>query len=185
MPWLGPLLLILLASPLLMFVAHAIAFRALDRAGAGPTAHSSALVALLGAFVPVVGAAWYLGVPLCGFAYLGAVYAGMAILYIDVVNIAETSLHMHLLLELAWSGGVNLADLLDRYSAERMIAARLERLTSIGQVRVADGRCYIANRSTLHFARALDFWRTILGLPTEPPETAPDPAAAATTSRPL
>jgi hypothetical protein len=179
MSWLGPLLLILIASPLLMFVAHAIVFRLLDRAAAKPTAHSSAFVALLCAFVPVAAAAWFLDVSLCGFAYLAAVYAGMAILYVDVVNIAETSLHMHLLLELAWSGGVNLDDLLDRYSAERMIAARLERLTSIGQVRVADGRCYIANRSTLHFARALDAWRTILGLPTQPPDVADGHGAAA------
>ena len=71
----------------------------------------------------------------CGVAIpRGRLYGALGILYIDIVNIAETSLHMHLLLELAWSGGVPMADLLDRYSAERMIAARLERLTSIGQV---------------------------------------------------
>jgi len=99
------------------------------------------------------------------------------------VNIAETSLHMHLLLELAWSGGVPVADLLERYSADRMIAARLERLTSIGQVRITDGRCHIASRSSVYLASGLDAWRVVLGLPTSPPEAADEPSAAAPTIR--
>jgi len=53
----GSLLLLLAASPVLIFAAHAVAYRALDRAGAKPTAHSSAFVALIGTFVPVLVAA--------------------------------------------------------------------------------------------------------------------------------
>ena len=179
MPWLGALLLLLIVSPLIMFVAHAIAFRTLNRAGVGATAHSSAFVALLAAFLPVCAVAWRFGVfdtsqgltaALCAFAYVAVVYGAFALLYIDVVNIAETSLHMHLLLELAWSGATPVADLLERYSADRMIAARLERLTSLGQVRVAGGRCYVGNRSTLYLAGAVDAWRVVLGLPTTPPD---------------
>jgi hypothetical protein len=168
-PWLAPLLLLLLSAPLLMFAAHAAAFRLLDRTGRRPTAHSSALVALIAVLVPVCAMAWQLGVSPCGFGYLAIVYAALSVLYIDVVNIAETSLHMHLLLELAWSGPAPLADLLDRYSADRMVAARLERLASIGQVRIEDGRCSIANRSTLYLAGVIDVWRVVLGLPTAPP----------------
>jgi hypothetical protein len=179
------LLLLLVLSPILMFVAHAIAFRAMGRIGAAPSAHSSAFVALAAAFVAVFLVAWQLGAfdtsqglatALCGVAYVAFVYGALAILYIDVVNIAETSLHMHLLLELAWTGGVPMADLLERYSADRMIAARLERLTSLGQVRVTGDRCYVGNRSTLRVAGAIDAWRVVLGLPTTPssmPKEAP------------
>jgi hypothetical protein len=179
MPWLGALLLLLIVSPLIMFVAHAIAFRTLNRAGVGATAHSSAFIALLVAFLPVCGMAWRFGVfdtsqdvtaSLCAFAYMAVVYGALAVLYLDVVNIAETSLHMHLLLELAWNRATPIADLLERYSADRMIAARLERLTSLGQVRIADGRCYVGNRSTLYLAGAIDAWRVVLGLPTTPPD---------------
>ncbi len=170
MPWLAPLLVLLVSTPLLMFVAHAAAFRLLDRARVRPTAHSSAFVALMLAFLPVGTIAWTLGASLCGLAYLSLVYAALSVLYVDVVNIAETSLHMHLLLELAWGGGAPTADLLDRYSPDRMVAARLERLVSIGQVRIDDGRCTIANRSALYLAAAIDFWRRLLGLPTSPPK---------------
>jgi hypothetical protein len=185
MPRLGSLLLLLIVSPILMFVAHAIAYRVMGVAGARPTAHFSALVALLGSFVVVCGVGWRLGildgsrdVSLCAVAYLACVYGALGILYIDVVNIAETSLHMHLLLELAWSGGVPVVALLERYSADRMTAARLERLTSLGQIRTADGRCYIANRSTLYLAGCIDAWRVVLGLPTVPPGAASEPTVA-------
>jgi hypothetical protein len=164
-PWLGPLLVLLVSTPLIMFAAHAAAFRLLDRVGARPTAHSSAFAALVGALVPVCAIAWALGVSWCGFVYLAAVYAALSVLYLDIVNIAETSLHMHLLLELAWGGGTPAEELLDRYSPERMVAARLERLVSIGQVRIEAGRCSIASRSTLHVAAAIEWWRKVLGLP--------------------
>ena len=187
MPRLGALILLLLFSPLLVFVFHAIVYRVLDRSGAKPTAHSSAFLAIVAAFVPVCFGAWRLGVfdvsqghaaLLCALVYVAGVYGALGILYVDVVNIAETSLHMHLLLELAWGGAVPLANLLDRYSADKMIAARLDRLTSIGQLRVIEGRCFVGNRSTLHLAGAIDAWRVVLGLPTRPPETDERPPAA-------
>ena len=192
MPWLGPLLLLLAVSPIVMFAAHAMVYRALDRAGSRPSAHSSALIALAGTFLAVCAGAWRLGVfdpgadlpaTLCTVGYLAAVYGALGILYIDVVNIAETSLHMHLLLELAWSGGVPVADLLERYSADRMIAARLERLTSLGQVRITDGRCHIASRSSLYLASGLDVWRIMIGLPTSPPGAGNLPTVAEHTTR--
>jgi hypothetical protein len=193
MPQLASLLVLLVASPVLVFVAHAIVYRALERSGAKPTAHSSALWALIGALIPVGLATWRLGffdpghgaaTGLCALVYVAAVYGALGILYLDVVNIAETSLHMHLLLELAWGGAVPLADLLERYSADRMIAARLERLASLGQLRIVDGRCYVANRSTLYLAGAIDAWRTVLGLPTSPPGVFIEPSGADRGRRP-
>ena len=97
--------------------------------------------------------------------YVTVVYGALAVLYIDVVNIAETSLHMHLLLELAWSGATLVADLLERYSADRMIAARLERLTSESSARC---RRALLRRQPIDFvtlAGAVDAWRVVLGLP--------------------
>jgi hypothetical protein len=190
---LASLLLLLAATPVMIFVAHAAAFRALRAAGARPTAHSSALAALAGAFAAVGAVAWAIGTTACGVLYTAIVFAAVGVLYIDVVNIAETSLHMHLLLELRWSGGADLAEVLDRYSADRMIAARLERLTSIGQICVVDGRCSIGDRSALRLARVVDAWRIVLGLPTAPPQTieneelrikkaSPDRARASTNS---
>lgn len=178
---LARLLVLLVASPLMMFVLHAIAHRALDRPHRKVSAHSSAFAAIGVGFLMLLAAAWWLGLLATGSAvdlvlaliYICAVYGALAVLYVDVVNVAETSLHMHLLLQIAWAGRVEMAALLERYSATRMIASRLHRLASIGQLRVVDERCHLANRSTLRFNALLDVWRRILGLPTDPDGSVP------------
>lgn len=176
MPALGTLLALLVGSPLVIFVLHGVVHRVLDRAGRRPSGHRSALVAIALGFAWLLAMMWALAlVPvaspveaLATLAYAAAVYAVIGVLYLDVVNIAETSLHMHLLLQVAWHGSLDIEGLLERYSASRMIASRLERLASIGQLRVEDGRVVLADRSTLRFNALLDVWRRILGLPTEP-----------------
>jgi hypothetical protein len=168
---------LLVASPVTMVIGHMVSYRLLRAAGRRPTAHTSAFVAmalcgvgLLLAVTVLTGAAlttsWRETV--CLFVYVLATYGALAVLYLDVVNIAETSLHMHLLLEIAWSERPSLGQLVERYSPGRMVGERLDRLTALGQVRLVDGRYYLANRSALRLARVIDVWRTVLGLPTSP-----------------
>ena len=59
--------------------------------------------------------------------------------------------------------------LIDKYSPSHMVGERLERLTAMGQV-LRDGDRYRlgANRTALFIARAVDAWRTVLGMPTVP-----------------
>jgi hypothetical protein len=148
----------------------------LAAAGRTPTAHSSAVPALIVTLAVLVGVTWRGGWPegspvwtvIGTLAYVSVVFAALSVFYIDLINIAETSLHMHMLLELAWSGGTSVTEMVERYSTDRMIAARLERLTSLGQVRVEQGRYVIADRSTLRVARLVDAWRMVLGMPTAP-----------------
>jgi hypothetical protein len=171
------IVVLLAASPLGMFVCHMVAHRLLRVAGRRPTAHTSAFAAIIGCAVVLLAAvgalAWnaVTGSPVtaaCLLAYVLALYGSLAVLYLDVVNIAETSLHMHLLLEIAWSERPSLGRLIERYSPERMVEERLARLIALGQVRLVDGRYQLANRSALRLSRAIDFWRTVLGLPTSP-----------------
>jgi len=170
------LLLILVAAPAGMFAVHALTFRVAAAAGRKPTAHSSAFTAIviwLGVTLAAAGGLLVAhdAAPLdkiCGIIYVFATYGALAILYVDAVNIAETSLHMHVLLEVLWSPRPSLARLIERYSAERMIATRLERLTSLGQVRRVGDRYYLTNASTLRLNRMINVWRTVLGLPTSP-----------------
>jgi hypothetical protein len=180
------LLVLLVASPLLVFVLHAVFHRVLDRPGRRVSAHSSAFVAIIAGFVVLLAAAWWLDLlqrdtPLDvigSLGYIGAVYGTLAILYIDVVNVAETSLHMHLLLELAWGGSLDVERVREQYSEARMIQARLHRLASMGQLRIEGDHCLITNRSTLRFAALIDVWRRILGLPTEPITAVPQEAGS-------
>lgn len=175
------LLAVLVLSPIGMFLCHALVHRLSRFTGRRATAHTSAATALAIWLVVVLGLVSYLVAPfaardplatVCAGAYVLLVYGALAVLYLDVVNIAETSLHMHLLLEIAWSRRPSLEGLMARYSADRMIAARLDRLTAMGQVRQAEGRYHLADRSTLRLAACIDLWRKVLGLPTSPEQAA-------------
>ncbi len=176
------LVVLLATAPAGIFTCHAVAYRVLRNTGRRPTAHTSALIAIVVWFVVTLGAAAGLmvhaAVPLsslvCGGAYTLAVFAALAVLYIDVVNIAETSLHMHVLLEVTWTEQPSLSWLVDRYGAERLINERIDRLMALGQIRESRGRYLIANRSTLRVNAAIDRWRRVLALPTSP-ESAENP----------
>ncbi len=175
------LIVVLVTAPAGMLVCHMLAYRLLDAGGRRPTAHTSAIVGIAAWLVVVLAAVWRLApiaearwLPLlCLFAYVVAVYGALAVLYLDIVNIAETSLHMHLLLEIGWSDRPSLDGLIARYSPDRIIAERLDRLMALGQVRLVEGRYRLADRSTLRLARCVDLWRTVLGLPTSPEQTLP------------
>jgi hypothetical protein len=181
-----PIMLALVASPLGMAIGHMLSYRLMRAAGRRPSAHTSAFVAIAGCGVVLLavigGLTWSIwseswSTIACLLGYVLANYGALAVLYVDVVNIAETSLHMHLLLEISWSDRPSLERLVARYSPARMVEERLDRLTALGQVRLVEGRYYLANRSALRLAQVIDRWRTILGLPISPDETGERSAA--------
>jgi hypothetical protein len=174
------LALLLATSPAGMFLGHVAAYRGLRAAGRRPTAHTSAIAGIGLSFVALVVAtaamAWAdvtssLLAAAATLIYVTATYAALSVLYLDIVNIAETSLHMHLLLEVAWNDRLSLSTLIDKYSPAHMVGERLDRLTALGQVRRDGDRYYLGgNRSALIISACVDAWRTVLGMPTSPEE---------------
>src|SRR5437762_90769 len=105
------LIVMLLTAPLGMLIAHMAVFRLLRIIGRRPTAHTSAVAGiaacLIASLILVGRLMWPAAVndipgTACLLAYVIAVYAALSVLYLDIVNIAETSVHMHVLLEIAW-----------------------------------------------------------------------------------
>jgi hypothetical protein len=172
------LVLLLLASPLAIFLGHVASYRGSRAIGRVPTAHTSAFAGIGFSFVIVLTLALTMAwtearaslTMLLGVAvYVTATYAALSVLYVDIVNIAETSLHMHLLLEVSWNDRLSLERLIDRYSPSHMVGERLERLTAMGQIRREGDRYYLgANRTALLIANCVDAWRRVLGMPTRP-----------------
>ena len=171
------LVLLLVASPAGIFIGHVVAYRGLTAMGRRPTAHTSAFAGIAIAFVAVmliagaitwtaISSSWLTAA--ASAVYVAATYGALSILYLDIVNIAETSLHMHLLLEVAWDDRLSLQALIEKYSPAHMVGERLGRLTAMGQVRHDRDRFYLGDRSALRLAKAVDLWRNVLGMPTEP-----------------
>jgi hypothetical protein len=173
------LVLVLVVSPVGMLIGHVIAYRGMRAAGRRPTAHNSALAGIGICFVATVAIAaaltWAdlrdsLPTAAASAIYVVATFGALAILYLDIVNIAETSLHMHLLLEVAWNDRLSLERLIEKYSPAHMVGERLDRLTGLGQVRRDGDRYVIGDRSALRLGAAVDVVRRVLGMPTSPAE---------------
>ena len=161
----------LVAAPLVILLLHVVIHRASRARGRPLTAHAGAIRAIAIAQVPLVLVVWQTRAGWSGASdwlsallYELVVYAALAILYLDVVNIAETSLHVHIVLEVAWAKQLPVEVLTARYGGAHMVNARLERLISLGQIRFADGRYHLGDRKMLAVVRALDIWRRLLGL---------------------
>jgi hypothetical protein len=168
------LLLILICSPAAIFIAHIAWHHVATIGGRHVTGHQSAMRAMVVVFVLVLAAGWKLvlqpslGQPLevaAGLVYIVALYVPMALLYVNIINIAETSLHMHTLLEVRLAGELSPAVLCAKYDAPHMVAARLDRLTSLGQIRTEGGRYHLASHLVLWFAETIVFWHHVIAVP--------------------
>jgi hypothetical protein len=171
------LLLLLIFSPLGIFLLHILIYRSSVWLKLSVSGQATALISILLGNVPVLLLAWYFTLsqwkedPLAlvsGLVYTVIVHNVLGLLYFDFFNISETSLHMHILLEIAWAGKLSQTTLKERYSAESMIRTRLERMMDLSQVQLKEGRYYLVDRSVLRLTKLFTLWRTILGLPTEP-----------------
>lgn len=165
------IVLALLVSPLVMLLLHLVIHRVRRAIGRPLTAHASAVLAIVIGQLPLAVLVWRIGAVPSGnplgswpaVAYELVVYGALAILYLDVVNIAETSLHVHIVLEVAWAGHLPVEALTARYSGGHMVDARLARLAGLGQIRLVGDRYRLTDRKMLVVARALDVWRALLG----------------------
>lgn len=154
-------------TPLWIMAAHALAVRLGTRGGQG-----LALFVSAAASVPVGAALWavYLG-SLEGPGLWGAaLYAALSYLllaysYFHLFNMGETARRVHILVELGDRGAVEVEELASVYNAREMLSRRVERLVSLGQARLEDGRMVLASRRLYLAAMAVDSWARVLGLP--------------------
>ena len=171
-----PLLAMLIAAPVGMLVLHSGLHRLLIRNGTRLSGHASGVRAIALGFPVVVALATGIGALswdsnalvdlISGLAYVALVYGAMALLYVNVINVAETSLHMHTLLEIKWAGKLSADTLYAKYNADHMVRERLNRLASLGQLRLVDDRYLLASRWLLWFAKSVEWWRRAINLPT-------------------
>ena len=177
------LLVVVALSPIAVLGLHIVLHRVLASGGRHVTGHASAMRAIAAVFAIVMAWAWWFVLaPLsagwlelaAGVVYVTILYGAVSLLYVNIVNIAETSLHMHTLLEVAWAGRLTAAELYSRYNAVHMVTARLDRLTSLGQIGLRDGRYFLASRSLLRFANTIVFWHYVIRVPLPPLYTKPN-----------
>ena len=128
--------------------------------------------------VPVIWLAWRFCLapsassPLdiaCGVVYVLLTYNGFGFCYFHFFNATETSLHIHIVMEIFKKGALPSAQLTKTYNAKEMINARIDRMIALGQLENRGGRYFLSNRSLLLIGTIFDIWRKVLALPLSPP----------------
>jgi len=157
----APIVLELLASPMIIVVVHA----ALSRAFRAVSPQLNAVRSLVVAGLPTLALIWATG----GggvLIYGGAVYGLIAYTYFHFFNMSETARRIRILYEIYHAGSLSSRELERHYTPEDMLANRLPRLVALNQLR-REGEWYVLDRKTLYIAsRMVFFWRRMLGLET-------------------
>lgn len=124
-----------------------------------------AIISGLLGFIPV-GCLFYLWANLYGGhsrsgliwpgLFLFSVYILFAYVYFHVFNMSETARRIRILIESSHSGTVTKTEIAHHYTSQQMIAIRLKRLISLGELRLR-GNKYIIGRGILLFPAQIVF----------------------------
>lgn len=103
-----------------------------------------------------------------GIAFLAVYCFCCTFLNWFIFTVTETSMHTHLLVEIGREDGIALSELQRRYNKTTIIAARVERLIEIGQLRLREGRLILGGRWVLVGAEGARLLRILLSIPPQP-----------------
>jgi hypothetical protein len=103
------------------------------------------------------------------FLYAALVVNAAAFISWNFFAMTDTSMHIHILTEFYRAKDLSKAELLDRYSKDTIVRARIKRLLTLDQLRLVDGKLTIAGRAVLAGAEMCKLFRLVLGIPVRPP----------------
>lgn len=96
--------------------------------------------------------------------YLFLVYILFAYVYFHIFNMSETARRIQILVENYKTGILEKEELVKKYTCQDMVSARLERLVSLGILRLTKNRYFLENKALLLliFTKAVFSFRRIL-----------------------
>lgn len=86
--------------------------------------------------------------------------------------ITDVSMHIHLLVEVFRAEKISYKELTAIYNKQKVIAERIPRLLSLGQLIEKEGKLYLNANTVLLGAKICTLFRRILGIPVRPPPIA-------------
>ena len=101
--------------------------------------------------------------------YAAIVINAAAFISWNFFAMTDTSMHVHILTEFYRAKDLSKAELLERYSKDTIVRARIKRLLTLDQLRLQDGKLTIAGRTVLAGAEMCKLFRWVLGIPVRPP----------------
>ncbi len=158
--------------PLLLVLAHVLSCRLLNPENASPQVRLAKLAVVMN--VLLLAGVWVVSqlegrgtgdtAGMLTFAFI--VFNGIAYSYFHFFNMSETARRIRMLIQIQRDGGEILREnLIETYTPENMVQARLARLTQMRQIsRSDDGRYRVTSRFLLTVAYAMEWAKYVLNL---------------------
>jgi hypothetical protein len=171
------LTLLLLTSPFAICIIQAAMTRFIRLLGLSISPQLLVLGIVLLGNIPMLWLAWRLVLQelaggflagACGVTLVVLTYNALGFCYFSLLNLSETSLHVHILMDLLLSGPMAVDELASRYSVAALINARVDRMIALGQLRSLNGLFRVNSRGLLVVGRVIHVWRKLLRLPLSP-----------------
>jgi len=171
------LTLLLLTSPLAICLIQAAVTRFIRLLGLSISPQLLVLGIVLIGNIPMLWLAWRLVFEelageflagACGVTLVVLTYNALGFCYFSLLNLSETSLHVHILMDLLLSGPTAADELTSRYSVAALINARIDRMIALGQLSGVNGFFLVESRGLLTVGRVIHVWRKLLRLPLSP-----------------
>ncbi|OQW92127.1 MAG: hypothetical protein BWK78_02600 [Thiotrichaceae bacterium IS1] len=100
--------------------------------------------------------------------YMFIIVSGCGFIHWQIFAISESSMHVHLLVEVYKVDKISIPELLNRYNRKTIIASRIPRLLAMGQLVSENGVLEARGEGILLIAKLPAFFRKILGIPVRP-----------------
>ena len=168
-------LLLLLISPVLLFLTHVVLSHATSDCRINISSLLVVLLSILVCLGLILAMGWqvhlrYLVHPreiFCGAGYAAIVTCCFSYAYVHLFMMGETARRLHILYELQNHGSMTHAQLMEIYGASTMLSARLQRLLESHQLALKDNR-YILRKTFLYrVSTVLMGWGRMLGFRAE------------------
>lgn len=161
------MLIILFASPFIVFVIHIVLARFFRNSSRLGLALKSATLG----YIPTAFLLWsfvFYGISsefklATVIFYCFIIYSSFAYIYFNFFTLSETARRIHILYEVYKAGSLSEKEITDMYKLSDIIGIRLKRLVEMKQLRYENGHYSIDGKILYRAASFISLWRKALG----------------------
>lgn len=158
------ILILLISSPFVLMLLHIIFVRADKFMKTGLSTQSSLVLCSGIMNVPFLWIVYALNGSVVSLLYSFIVLNSLSYSYFHFFNMSETARRIRLLTELKQRKSISPESIAEGYKGDAMISKRLDRLVSLGQIRLDDGKYHLSGRTLWVGAVLVRIWRTLLNI---------------------
>lgn len=158
------ILILLISSPFALMLLH-ISFVRADKLLRTGLSTQASLVLCAGIMnVPFLWSIYTLEGSAVSLLYSFIVLNSLSYSYFHFFNMSETARRIRLLTELKQRKSISSESIFDGYKGDAMISKRLDRLVSLGQIRLDNGKYHLSGRTLWVGAVLVRIWRFLLNI---------------------